>query len=140
MELEKGVSVLEAGIEIMAEPPGKKLSNLAPLSGGERALTAIAILFAIIKLNPMPFSILDEIEAALDEANAHLFAQYLKKFSQFTQFIVVTHRKPTMQLCDTLFGVTMQEKGVSRTVRVRLDEAVKHADEKSVRNADGESA
>lgn len=128
MELEKGVNVLEAGIEIMAEPPGKKLSNLAPLSGGERALTAIAILFAIIKLNPMPFSILDEIEAALDETNARLFAQYLNKFSKHTQFIVVTHRKPTMQLCNTLFGVTMQEKGVSKTVRVKLEEAEKHAE------------
>ena len=130
MELEKGVNVLEAGIEIMAEPPGKKLSNLAPLSGGERALTAIAILFAIIKLNPMPFSILDEIEAALDETNARLFAQYLNKFSKHTQFIVVTHRKPTMQLCNTLFGVTMQEKGVSKTVRVKLEEAEKHAEVK----------
>ncbi len=129
MELEKGVSVLDAGIEIMAEPPGKKLSNLAPLSGGERALTAIAILFAIIKLKPMPFSILDEIEAALDDANVHLFAQYLNKFSQYTQFIVVTHRKPTMQLCDTLFGITMQEKGVSKTVRAKLEEAYKHAEE-----------
>jgi len=128
MELEKGVNVLEAGIEIMAEPPGKKLSNLAPLSGGERALTAIAILFAIIKLNPMPFSILDEIEAALDETNARRFAQYLNKFSKHTQFIVVTHRKPTMQLCNTLFGVTMQEKGVSKTVRVKLEEAEKHAE------------
>ncbi len=128
MELEKGVNVLEAGIEIMAEPPGKKLSNLAPLSGGERALTAIAILFAIIKLNPMPFSILDEIEAALDETNARLFAQYLNKFSKHTQFIVVTHRKPTMELCNTLFGVTMQEKGVSKTVRVKLAEAEKHAE------------
>ena len=130
MELEKGVNVLEAGIEIMAEPPGKKLSNLAPLSGGERALTAIAILFAIIKLNPMPFSILDEIEAALDDNNAKLFAQYLNKFSKSTQFIVVTHRKPTMQLCNTLFGVTMQEKGVSKTVRVKLEEAEKHAESK----------
>ncbi len=126
MELEPGVDVLEAGIEIMAEPPGKKLTNLAPLSGGERAMTAIAILFAIIKLNPMPFSILDEIEAALDDANARVFAQYLKKFSQFTQFIVVTHRKPTMSLCDTLFGITMQEMGVSKTVQVKLEEAVKY--------------
>lgn len=126
MELEEDKDVLSAGIEIWAEPPGKKLTNLAPLSGGERALTAIAILFAIIKLNPMPFSILDEIDGALDDANAAVFAQYLKKFAQFTQFIIVTHRKPTMSLCDTLFGITMQEMGVSKTVRVKLEEAVKY--------------
>ena len=129
LELEKGVDVLKAGIEIMAEPPGKKLSNLSLLSGGERALTAIAILFAIIKLKPMPFSILDEIEAALDENNADLYARYLKKFSTVTQFIVVTHRKPTMQLCEVLYGVTMQEKGVSKQVRVKLADAIKQVEE-----------
>jgi len=128
LEREEGVSVLDAGIEIMAEPPGKKLTRISLLSGGERALTAIAILFAIIKLKPMPFSILDEIEAALDEANAGLFAQYLRKFSTYTQFIVVTHRKPTMALADMLYGVTMQEKGVSKLVSVRLEEAEKVAE------------
>ena len=111
---------LEAGIEIVAEPPGKKLQKLSLLSGGEKALTAIAILFSILKLRPMPFCVLDEIEAALDEANVDRFARYLKKFSQDTQFIVITHRKPTMELADALFGVTMQEKGVSKMVSVKL--------------------
>ncbi len=113
---------LEAGIEIIAEPPGKKLQKLSLLSGGEKALTAIAILFSILRLRPMPFCVLDEIEAALDEANVDRFARYLKKFSQETQFIVITHRKPTMELADALFGVTMQEKGVSKTVSVKLSD------------------
>ena len=119
---------LEAGIEILAEPPGKKLQSISLLSGGERALTAIAILFAIIKLRPMPFCILDEIEAALDDSNAKLFASYLRRFSRDTQFIVITHRKPTMELADCLYGVTMQEKGVSKIVSVNLSDAVKSAE------------
>lgn len=113
---------LEAGVEIIAEPPGKKLQKLSLLSGGEKALTAIAILFSILKLRPMPFCVLDEIEAALDEANVDRFARYLQKFSKETQFIVITHRKPTMELADSLFGVTMQEKGVSRLVSVKLSD------------------
>lgn len=113
---------LEAGVEIIAEPPGKKLQKLSLLSGGEKALTAIAILFSILKLRPMPFCVLDEIEAALDEANVDRFARYLKKFSQETQFIVITHRKPTMELADALFGVTMQEKGISNIVSVKLSD------------------
>ena len=113
---------LEAGVEIVAEPPGKKLQKLSLLSGGEKALTAIAILFSILRLRPMPFCVLDEIEAALDEANVDRFARYLKKFSQDTQFIVITHRKPTMELADALFGVTMQEKGVSKMVSVKLSD------------------
>ncbi|MBR5900315.1 MAG: chromosome segregation protein SMC [Clostridia bacterium] len=113
---------LEAGVEIIAQPPGKKLQKLSLLSGGEKALTAIAILFAILKLRPMPFCVLDEIEAALDEANVDRFARYLQKFSQETQFIVITHRKPTMELADSLFGVTMQEKGVSKMVSVKLSD------------------
>ena len=113
---------LEAGVEIVAEPPGKKLQKLSLLSGGEKALTAIAILFAILKLRPMPFCVLDEIEAALDEANVDRFANYLKKFSEETQFIVITHRKPTMERADALFGVTMQEKGVSKMVSVKLSD------------------
>ena len=113
---------LEAGVEIVAQPPGKKLQKLSLLSGGEKALTAIAILFAILKLRPMPFCVLDEIEAALDEANVDRFARYLQNFSQDTQFIVITHRKPTMELADALFGVTMQEKGVSKMVSVKLSD------------------
>ena len=115
---------LEAGIEILAQPPSKKLQSISLLSGGERALTAIAILFAILKLRPMPFCVLDEIEAALDDANAGRFAAYLKKFSKDTQFIVITHRKPTMETADSLFGVTMEEKGVSKVVSVLLSDAL----------------
>ena len=113
---------LAAGVEIVACPPGKKLTKISLLSGGERALTAIAILFAILKARPMPFCILDEIEAALDDANVDRFASYLKRFAEETQFIVITHRKPTMNQADTLFGVTMQEKGVSKIVSVKLAE------------------
>ena len=113
---------LEAGVEIIAEPPGKRLQKLSLLSGGEKALTAIAILFSILKLRPMPFCVLDEIEAALDEANVDRFARYLQKFSEETQFIVITHRKPTMEMADALFGVTMQEKGVSKMVSVKLSD------------------
>lgn len=118
----EGEDKLNAGIEIVACPPGKKLTKISLLSGGERALTAIAILFAILKARPMPFCILDEIEAALDDANVDRFASYLKRFAEETQFIVITHRKPTMNQADTLFGVTMQEKGVSKIVSVKLAE------------------
>lgn len=119
---------LEAGIEIVAQPPQKKLQSISLLSGGERALTAIAILFAILRLKPMPFCVLDEIEAALDDANAGRFAKYLRRFSEETQFIVITHRKPTMELADNLYGVTMEEKGVSKIVSVKLSEAVAQAE------------
>ena len=129
LELIGSDNILEAGVEIYAEPPGKKLQSNTLLSGGEKALTAIAILFAILKLKPMPFCLLDEIEAALDEANVFRFAQYLKRFSKDTQFIVITHKKPTMELADALYGVTMEEKGVSKTVSVKLSEAVKSAEE-----------
>ena len=120
---------LEAGIEIFSQPPGKRLQNITLLSGGERALTAIAILFAILMLKPMPFCVLDEIEAALDDANANLFAEFLKKFSGETQFIVITHRKPTMRHADTIFGVTMEEKGVTKIVSISFEEAQKQASE-----------
>ncbi|MGM9986549.1 MAG: chromosome segregation protein SMC [Bacillaceae bacterium] len=114
--------LLNTGVEIVAQPLGKKLQNLSLLSGGERALTAIALLFAILRVRPVPFCILDEVEAALDEANVVRYANYLKKFSNETQFIVITHRKGTMEECDLLYGVTMQESGVSKIVSVRLDE------------------
>ncbi|WP_096154666.1 MULTISPECIES: chromosome segregation protein SMC [Bacillus] len=114
--------MLNTGVEIVAQPPGKKLQNLGLLSGGERALTAIALLFSILKVRPVPFCILDEVEAALDEANVHRFANYLKHYSKETQFIVITHRKGTMEQCDVLYGVTMQESGVSKLVSVRLEE------------------
>jgi chromosome segregation protein len=113
---------LDAGVEIVACPPGKSLKKISLLSGGEQALTAIAILFAIIKMRPMPFCVLDEIEAALDDANVGRYAAFLKKFAQDTQFIVITHRKPTMESADILFGVTMEEKGVSKIVSVKLSE------------------
>ncbi|MEW8971809.1 MAG: chromosome segregation protein SMC, partial [Mesobacillus sp.] len=115
--------LLNTGVEIVAQPPGKKLQNLGLLSGGERALTAIALLFSILKVRPVPFCILDEVEAALDEANVYRFAQYLKKYREETQFIVITHRKGTMEEADVLYGVTMQESGVSKLVSVRLEDS-----------------
>ena len=118
---------LEAGIEIFSQPPGKKLQNLNLLSGGEQSLTAIAILFAILMLKPMPFCVLDEIDSALDDANANLFAEFLSRFSVQTQFIVITHRKPTMRHADTIFGVTMEERGVTKIVSISFEEAEKHA-------------
>ncbi|MEH7074989.1 chromosome segregation protein SMC [Neobacillus drentensis] len=114
--------LLNTGVEIVAQPPGKKLQNLGLLSGGERALTAIALLFSILKVRPVPFCILDEVEAALDEANVQRFSQYLKRYSKETQFIVITHRKGTMEEADVLYGVTMQESGVSKLVSVRLED------------------
>ena len=111
---------LNCGIEIIVQPPGKKRQLLSLFSGGERALTAIALLFAMLMLKPTPFCILDEIEAALDEANVAYFANYLKEFSEETQFVVVTHRKGTMERCDTLFGVAMEERGISSMVSVNL--------------------
>lgn len=114
-------NILETGIEIVAQPPGKKLQNLSLLSGGERALTAIALLFAILNTRPVPFVILDEVEAALDEANVDRYSAYLKKLSSDTQFIVITHRKGTMEGADVLYGITMQESGVSKLVSVKLE-------------------
>lgn len=116
-------NILESGIDIIAQPPGKNLQNMMLLSGGERALTAIALLFAILKLKPSPFCILDEIEAALDDANVNRYAGYLRKFSKVTQFIVVTHRKGTMEVANVLYGVTMQEQGVSKLVSVKFEDS-----------------
>ena len=114
--------ILEAGIQIIAQPPGKKLQNMMQLSGGEKALTAISLLFAIQNLKPSPFCLLDEIEAALDDSNVVRFAKYLDKLKKFTQFIVITHRRGTMLIADQLYGITMQEKGVSSLVSVDLTE------------------
>lgn len=122
LRLENSDDILGSGIDIVAQPPGKALQMLSLLSGGERALTAIAILFAMLRLKPTPFCILDEIEAALDEANVYNFAEYLRAFTDKTQFIVITHRKPTMEEADSLYGVAMEEKGVSSMVSVKLSD------------------
>jgi len=124
LQLSDPKDVLGCNIEVVAQPPGKKLQMLTLLSGGERALTAIAILFAMLKLKPTPFCFLDEIEAALDDANIDNFADYLRTYAKDTQFVVVTHRKGTMERCDALYGVAMEEKGVSRMVSVKLSEAM----------------
>lgn len=120
LELMDTENILECGIRIIAQPPGKKLQNIMLLSGGERALTAIALLFAIQNLKPSPFCLLDEIEAALDDANIVRFSKYLKKLSKDTQFIVITHRRGTMNAADALYGITMQEKGISTLISVDL--------------------
>ena len=120
LELMEDEDILEAGIRIIAQPPGKKLQNMMQLSGGEKALTAISLLFAIQNLKPSPFCLLDEIEAALDDNNVTRFAQYLHKLTENTQFIVITHRRGTMAAADRLYGITMQEKGVSTLVSVDL--------------------
>lgn len=122
LQLADDSNVLESAIDIVAQPPGKSLQNMMLLSGGERALTAIAILFSILKMKPSPFCILDEIEAALDDANVRRYAQYLTRFSKETQFIVITHRKGTMEYADVMYGVTMQEKGVSKLISVDFSE------------------
>ncbi len=124
LQLADPKDVLNCDIEVVAQPPGKKLQMLSLLSGGERALTAIAILFAMLKLKPTPFCFLDEIEAALDDANIDNFAEYLRTYSSNTQFVVVTHRKGTMERCDALYGVAMEEKGVSKMVSVKMSEAM----------------
>ena len=113
-------NVLESGIEIEVQPPGKKLQNMSLLSGGERAFTAIALLFAILKINPAPFCVLDEIEAALDDVNVYRFAEYLRKFSDNSQFLVITHRKGTMEVGNTVYGITMEENGVSKLLSLDL--------------------
>ena len=118
--LEDENNILECGIDIRVQPTGKKLQNMMLLSGGEKAFTAIALLFAILKINPAPFCILDEIEAALDDVNVYRFAEYLKKFSKQTQFLVITHRKGTMEVADTVYGVTMEENGISKLLSMKL--------------------
>ena len=113
-------NILECGIEIEVQPPGKKLQNMALLSGGEKAFTAIALLFAILKINPAPFCVLDEIEAALDDVNVYRFADYLKKLIDHTQFLVITHRKGTMEVANTVYGITMEENGISKLLSMKL--------------------
>ncbi len=120
LKLEDESNVLSSGIEIEVQPPGKKLQSMMLLSGGERALTATALLFAILKLKAPPFCILDEIEAALDDVNVHRFAEYIKKYSKNTQFIVITHRKGTMEVASSTYGVTMQEYGISKVVSMKM--------------------
>lgn len=120
VKLEDEDNVLDCGIEITVQPPGKKLQNMMLLSGGEKAFTAIALLFAILKINPSPFCVLDEIEAALDDVNVYKYAEYLKKFSGSTQFLVITHRKGTMEAADTVYGVTMEENGISKLLSMKM--------------------
>ena len=118
--LEDENNILECGIEITVQPPGKKLQSMTLLSGGEKAFTAIALLFAILKINPAPFCVLDEIEAALDDVNVFRYAEYLKKFAEHTQFLVITHRKGTMEVADTVYGVTMEESGISKLLSMKM--------------------
>lgn len=124
LELEDESDVLNCGIEIKAQPPGKKLQTLNLLSGGEKSLTAVALLFAIINIKPAPFCILDEIDAALDDANISKYAEYLRNLSKDTQFIIITHRKGTMEMADVLYGITMEEEGVSKVLSVKLSDSV----------------
>jgi len=120
---------LDSGVEIFAQPPGKKIQNMTLLSGGEKSLTAMAVIFAILRIKPLPFCLFDEVEAALDDSNVEIVDKYLKKLSNETQFILITHKKPTMEYANALFGVTMEEKGVSKIVSVLLSDAIKHAQE-----------
>ncbi len=121
LKLTDETDILNCGIEIEVQPPGKKLQNMMLLSGGERAFTAIALLFSILRINPAPFCVLDEIEAALDDVNVYKFADYLKKFTGETQFLVITHRKGTMEAADTVYGITMEESGISKLLSMKLE-------------------
>ena len=115
-------NILETGIDIKAEPPGKKLQSISLLSGGEKTFTAISLLFAILNIRPVPFCLFDEVEAALDDANVEAFGNYLNKYRNNTQFIIITHKKKTMEYADILYGITMQESGVSKIVSVKLED------------------
>ena len=122
LKLTEPNNLLETGIDIIASPPGKKLSSISLLSGGEKTLTAISLLFAIIKSKPSPFCVLDEVEAALDEANVDTFGKYIQKLKDKSEFIIITHKKKTMEYADILYGITMQESGVSKLVSVKLED------------------
>ena len=122
LELQNPDNVLDSGIEIVVQPPGKKLQSLFLLSGGERSLTVIALLFALLSYQPAPFCILDEIDAALDEANIDRFSAFLAEYAKKTQFIIITHRKGVMEAADVLHGITMEESGISRLISVKLEE------------------
>ena len=128
LRLEDENDVLNCGIEIKVQPPGKALSNISLLSGGEMAFVAIALYFAILKVRPTPFCVMDEIEAALDDANVNRYASYMRKMADKTQFLVITHRRGTMEEADMLYGVTMQEKGVSTVIELDLETAQKTAE------------
>ena len=121
LKLTEPDNILESGIDIEVQPPGKKLQSLYLLSGGERALTVIALLFALLSYQPSPFCILDEIDAALDDANIVRFSNFLREYSADTQFIVITHRKGTMECADIMYGVTMEESGVSKLLSVKIN-------------------
>jgi chromosome segregation protein len=118
----KKIDILDAGIEVIARPPGKQPATISQLSGGEKAMTCIALLMSIFKSKPSPFCILDEVDAPLDEANNQRFGLIIQEFLELSQFIVITHHKRTMQICDVLYGVTMQEQGVSKRVAVKFDQ------------------
>ena len=122
LKLTDPANILETGVEIVASPPGKKLTSISLLSGGEKTFTAISLLFAILKSRPVPFCILDEVEAALDEVNVDSFGKYIISLKDKTQFILITHKKKTMEYADVLYGITMQESGVSKLVSVKLEE------------------
>ena len=121
-------NLLETGIDLMAVPSGKTMKSLSLLSGGEKTFTAISLLFAILNIRPVPFCLLDEVEAALDDANVESFGTYLDKYRDKTQFILITHKKKTMEFANTLYGITMQESGVSKLVSVKLEDIEKNKD------------
>ncbi len=138
--LEEGVDVLESGIEIVARPPGKEPRSISLLSGGEKTLTCVALLLAIFRSRPSPFCVLDEVDAALDEANIERFVGVLKEFLAWTQFIVVTHSKKTMTCASTLYGITMQESGVSKRVAVRFEDVTDTGEFKRFEDVPDQSA